>query len=227
MLYTKTPHTKTVNSKFKPSYYAAYAAKNISSFSVRFILICIALLTLNACQTPSPKPAIKTEKQVTDINGLDEQQAANYQLALKALEQQDFTKAQSLLVKLTNQKPNLAGPWANLGLLNLMQNKLTKAHEYLSKALTLNPKMPEALNLMGVISTHNRNIKQAEDYYLSAIKHNNNYANAYYNLALLYDIYLQDIAKAASNYRQYLKLIDNKDETTLSWVEQLEVSLKQ
>lgn len=224
MLYTKTLHTKPVNQKLKPSY---CIAKSINSFSVRFILICVALLALNACQTPSPKPTIKTEKQVTDINSLNEQQAANYQLALAALEEQDFTKAQSLLVKLTSQKPNLAGPWANLGLLNLMQKKLTKADEYLSKALTLNPEMPEVLNLMGVIATHNRKIKRAESYYLSAIKYNNNYSNAYYNLALLYDIYLQDIAKAASNYRQYLKLVDNKDETTLSWVEQLEASLKQ
>lgn len=196
------------------------------SFSPSILTFSILLLLLAGCQTgtvpSSPQnPATKNETQ------LNEKQNADYQLALLELDKKNYSKAQSLLLNLNKENPQLAGPLANLGLLHLMQQELGKAEAYLSRALELNSKMPEALNLMGLLSTHNRKIRDAESYYQLALKHKADYSNAHYNLALLYDVYLQNIEKAVQHYRQYLQLIDNTDEETKSWLEQLELTLKQ
>ena len=64
-------------------------------------------------------------------------------------------------------------------------------------------------------------IKEAEKHYKEAIKNKNDYAIAHYNIALLYDVYLQDIKSAIPHYERYMKLINNKDKSTADWLEQI------
>ena len=67
---------------------------------------------------------------------------------------------------------------------------------------------------------------EAKNDYLKAIQLKPDYINAQYNLALLYDIYLQDIKSAIQHYEIYLSLIDKPDEPTLEWVNHLKGTLK-
>ena len=80
--------------------------------------------------------------------------------------------------------------------------------------------------MMGFIEKQKGNIVKARDYYLRAIEIKDNYALAHYNLALVYDIYIQDIPKAIGHYQKYLALIKRKDQKTAEWVEQLKASMK-
>jgi len=68
--------------------------------------------------------------------------------------------------------------------------------------------------------------KEAETHYLTAIKLDNKNASAHYNLALLYDVFYQDIRSAIPHYEQYLALINQEDEDTLNWVEELKLNLQ-
>ncbi len=193
-----------------------------------FSVLLFIVLLLTGCQSGSPT---KTSNNVTsNFNNKSqpsEKQLATYQSALTLLNNKNYLNADKILLNLSQELPEFSGLWINLGLSNLLQKKPVIAEKYLNKALVLSPEIPQTLNLMGLLATHNRQVKSAEDYYKKAIKQDGNYSNAHYNLALLYDIYLQDTAKAITHYRRYLTLIENNDKITLSWLEQLEASLKQ
>ncbi len=189
------------------------------------VFFCVTII--NGCQSSGPKTVDMATITPGEKKAASESQLESFKRAISALDNKKYDQAKSLFVELTEERPDLAGPWANLGLLELRQKNIDKAEKYLNIALKINPEMSEALNLMGLLATHKRQIKVARDYYLSAIKYKADYSNAHYNLALLYDIYLQNIDKATFHYRKYLKLTNNQDKETLSWVEQLEASLKQ
>jgi len=207
--------------------YASWHVINFFNFRTKvLIFIIVSAFLLSSCQSNGKKPDVKAPVMSSEIANFTPQQELNYNKALEYLNsKKNHSEAEALLLKLTEQQPNLPGPWANLGLLNLLQKKPVEAENFVKRALKINPKMSQALNLMGLIATHNRDIKSAENYYLEAIAIKKDYSNAHYNLALLYDIYLQDIRKAAKHYRHYLRSINNKDEITLNWTEQLERSL--
>ena len=67
--------------------------------------------------------------------------------------------------------------------------------------------------------------KQAEAQYLAAIKLDAACASCHYNLALLYDLYYQDLGKAIGQYQAYLDHITNTDEDTQAWIEELKRNL--
>ena len=88
-------------------------------------------------------------------------------------------------------------------------------------ALTRNPNFAQALNLLAYLEQVSGEIRSAEKHYKEAIKNKDDYAIAHYNIALLYDVYLQDIESAIPHYERYLKLTNNKDKSTADWLEQL------
>jgi len=118
-------------------------------------------------------------------------------------------------------RPELAGPYANLAIISLKNNEPEKALELVKVALTKNPNLAQALNLLAYLEQVSGEIKEAEKHYKEAIKNKNDYAIAHYNIALLYDVYLQDIKSAIPHYERYMKLINNKDKSTADWLEQI------
>lgn len=202
-----------------------YKAKDSRFFLLLFVLLF--LLVMGGCSTQQTKDS-QSSLNTTELSvEPSEEQKQSYQSALKALEQKDYVKAETLLTRLSQEKPELAGPWANLGLIRLIQKKPNEAEAYLLKSIKLNPKLVKVLNLLGLISIQNKKLKQAENYFQQAIDNNADYSNAHYNLALLYDVYLQNISKAAKHYRRYSEITNSSDKETLDWLEQLENTLKQ
>jgi len=88
-------------------------------------------------------------------------------------------------------------------------------------ALTKNPNLAQELKLLAYLEQLNGEIRLAEKNYKEAIKNKDDYAIAHYNIALLYDVYLQDIASAIPHYERYMTLTNNKDKATADWLEQL------
>lgn len=191
-----------------------------------FVTLVLAALFMSGCQSISPGKISIQDKTTGQSSGLpNSAQAIRYEKAVKHLQTKEYNAAESILTELSEQRPNFAGSWVNLGLIKLMTKKPTEAKAYVERALALIPKHPQALNLMGLIATHDRDIKLAEQYYLKAIENSKQYANAHYNLALLYDVYLQDIRSAVEHYQNYLRYTQVEDQQTQSWVEHLQSSL--
>lgn len=64
----------------------------------------------------------------------------------------------------------------------------------------------QAYNNLGWLYTQSTRYNEAELAYLRAIKADPNYANAYYNLGLLYDLHLNDELGAIETFEKYLEL---------------------
>ncbi len=191
---------------------------------INIIVLMVVFLLTGCAQTDPVRETPVTEKKQEDKTTAAEIQL--YRDALLNLDAGNLVQAEQSLKKFSRKRPQLAGPLANLGLIYLKQNKLQAAQESLDKAYQLNPRMPQVNNLLGVIANRRGNIKQAEKFYLSAIQYKPDYVLAHYNLALLYDVYLQDINKAITHYKAYLQLTGNKDQKTRDWLAQLERSVK-
>jgi len=194
-------------------------------------LLPIFVLLLGGCASgPAKKsatdPLIETQQRNSGKLPTEEL-ATRYQSALTELNNGDYETAKKSLQKIIDIDADLAGPWANLALIHIKQNYYEEAEKKVTIALDKNPKMAQALNIAGFIEYQKGNINTAKNYYQKAITNKPDYALAHYNLALLYDVYLQEIAKAVIHYQRYLDLSDHQDKKTRVWVKELKRNLPQ
>lgn len=159
------------------------------------------------------------------LNLSADKEVAQYRDAIMALNNSQLEFAQTEFQRITRNRPELAGPWINLALIDIRKNDIEGARKNVAKALERNPKMPQAFNLRGFVELSRGNVARAADDYRQAIALKEDYAIAHYNLALIHDIYFQDLKVAARHYKRYLELTNNHDKKTAEWVIELERQL--
>lgn len=199
-------------------------------FYTRLILL---FLLLSGCATgptqitPSGSKNDAQIKNTSDAQKLaDENPITLYRNAITELNNNNLDTAKENFLKIIKIQPNLAGPWANLALINIKQERYKEAEKNIQTALEKNPEMSQALNIAGYIEKQKGNIIAAKKFYEQAIAKKPDYALAHYNLALLYDIYLQNIKKAVEHYQRYLSLLDHEDKKVKNWVNELKLNIK-
>jgi len=189
------------------------------------LIVLISTILLSSCSQETVKPT--TNKHKPEVKqSASKLEREKYRSAITALNSNDLSKAQRLLNEFIRNKPDLAGGYSNLALVHFKKNELDKSLVQVNKALKLNPKQVQALNLRAQLYVKNGKIHEAKDDYILAVTTKPDYANAQYNLALLYDIYLQDINHAIKHYKKYLSLLKKPDVTTKEWVTHLEGTLR-
>lgn len=191
--------------------------------SVHIVLLGGILLLAGCSSAPTTNRGIA---QSTSKSSLDEKFRGDYASALKNLEAKEYTQASSGLNKIVASNPGFVDGWANLALAQLKTNDITQAKQSATNALQLEPQSATLENLLGLINVEDGAYKTAEKHYARALELNPNLANAYYNVALLNDIYYQNVPKAIQHYERYLALINNADPDTEAWVAELKRKLK-
>lgn len=185
---------------------------------------CVATILLSGCATaPTPEKTERTTAAITTLTSMD---SKSYEKALSHIHKGEPEKAVARLKKLTSTNPQHPGLWVNLAVAYYKAGDLKQTTGAMAQAATLNDKVPELNNLAGLIGVDQGQYALAEKDYLEAIMLKENYADAHYNLALLYDIFYQDIAKALIHYERYLMLISDEDPATKNWTEELKRTLK-
>ena len=184
--------------------------------------MAVTLVILGCSNNPTSS---KRADQKNDTTESSLEELAIYQDAIIALNDGDLGKAEQLFLEMSTRQPNLSGPWANLALIQVKKGNLALADSYVKNALDKNSTMPQALNLSGYLAQRQGDINQAKSYYLQAITQKSDYALAHYNVALIYDVYLQDIEAAISHYQLYLSHIEQKDKATEDWLENLQATM--
>ena len=177
------------------------------------------LLFLTACASTNNQPTENTTELSSSAQSSEEIQ--RYKDAISLLNTQKLDEAKIIFKEFIDNRPELSGPYLNMGLIALKEDQKDTAKIYISKALEKNPRLAQAYNLLGYIEQDSGQILEAKKHYIKAIEFKNDYAIAHYNLALLYDVYLQDINNAIIHYEQYLKLTNNEDQKTVEWLEHL------
>lgn len=183
----------------------------------------LLLMVLTGCTTvATPEPASRKPPAVDTLSASADKETELYRQAITALNGARLEQAESDLRTISKTRPEFAGPWINLALIDIKKNRLDSAQQNLTKALEKNPQMPQIFNALGFVEVSRGNINKAVGHYQRAITLKQDYAIAHYNFALLHDIYLQDIKTAVLHYKRYLELTNYQDKKTADWVLELE-----
>lgn len=199
--------------------------KSVSTpWFLAFVAICALLLA--SCESPGPSDNnVTSREQDTStslpLSGLDQER---YLSAVSRISEGRLKEAERTLLKLSKDYGNNQEVLVNLATVYLKQKKNRKAKELCERSVENGASIAEIHNILGLIAVDERDFAKAEAHYLKAISLDKGFANAHYNLALLYDIYYQDIPKAYAQYQKYLALKPG-DKETQDWVEQLQYSL--
>ena len=141
--------------------------------------------------------------------------------ARQALAAGRTAEAERAFVALTKSNPELAGPYANLGVIYRQAGKSVDAIARLEKAVQLSPHHAELHNQLGITYRMAGDFAKAKASYEQSISLDAAYAPAVLNLGILYDLYLWDGVRALELYDRYLQLTPAGDEQVKRWVSDL------
>lgn len=191
----------------------------------RLFLLLIGIALFSCAEKTIPlqvlqQPEIKPE----DTVATDTRQE-KYLAGIAAMSIRDFSSAKQIFTEFIRNNPEMAGAYTNLALIQFENSEYDQAIELVNRAIELNDRQAQAYNLRAQLKIIDAKIHEAKDDYHKAIELNPKYTNAQYNLALLYDLYLQDVKLAVKHYEIYMSLIKQVDETTRNWLGHLKRTL--
>ncbi|MGI9290548.1 MAG: tetratricopeptide repeat protein [Gammaproteobacteria bacterium] len=126
-----------------------------------------------------------------------------YQAALDVMTAGDMEKAAEAFEKFDAKYPDYPGAYVNLAIIYEELERPEDADIMLEKAKDLIPGYVIALNQEGLIKRRRGDFAGAEQAWLAATESDPEFANAWYNLGVLYDIYLRDLPSALVAYQNY------------------------
>jgi tetratricopeptide (TPR) repeat protein len=107
-------------------------------------------------------------------------------LASVQLQLKDYDEAEKLLKKSLGIKKRNSRAYYLLGVVYFEQGQLDNALKHFDEGLEIDPKNVKALNCVGVISSKKGWVKRAEESFVKAVSIDPDYADAHFNLSILY-----------------------------------------
>jgi len=154
-----------------------------------------------------------------------------FQKGIRLLRQDKAKKAKTLFETLRNDHPGVSVFHLNLGVAYKRLGRLEDAMHAYRQAISIAQRNPgggyaEAYYNLAIVLREQGRFKDAETAYLRAITIDPDFQDAYFNLAVLYDLYLNEPAKAIHHYRKHIALRQGTDEEIDIWIAALEKRLK-
>jgi len=154
-----------------------------------------------------------------------------YREGIDDIQQGRLESAQEIFEKLIMADSNRVELHNALGIVYRRRGLYEKAVSEYTMAIALAQKSPagppgksatsEIYNNLGIAYREGGDFKKAEEAYLKAIALDPNFAAAYYNLGVLYDLYLNQPSDALRNYREYEKRAGRNQNVDV-WIQDLE-----
>ncbi len=148
--------------------------------------------------------------------------ADDFEAAVAHIQAGRFREAEVILLGITSDQPELAGPWINLGQVYVAMEQPEEARRAFEAAAAANPYNCTAYNELGLLARQNGDFEAAEAHYLRCLEHVPGNDTAHLNLGILYELYLGRLPEALANYRQYQALQGEEDRRVKGWVMDLE-----
>ena len=217
-----------------------------ASNSPRSLLLLATALLASACATTpqshsdrkagvrkpgSIQPArVDIQQDATGFTILEDVQVgadvrANYDGAVRQLEQTQYEQGISMLLKVTENAPQVTAAHIDLGIAYARSGDLDRAEASLQEALKLNPRHPIAHNELGMIFRKKAQFANARASYEKVLELFPSFHYAQRNLAILCDLYLADYKCALEHYEAYQRMVPN-DEYTPKWIADLQNRVK-
>jgi Flp pilus assembly protein TadD len=149
--------------------------------------------------------------------GSQKSRPPEYNYAVELLKRSELDKAHAVLIKLADTYKD-SDLYANLAIINIYEKNYDKAREYIDKSLSINGNNPVSRNLQGIIYRQQGKFDQAETEYSKSIKLKPDYPAPYLNMAIMYDIYLDQAKQALPYYEKYKELDDGENSKIDKWI---------
>lgn len=147
---------------------------------------------------------------------------SDYAEALLAMQSKDWVHAERGLKTVIAANPDLPGPVVNLGIVYRQQKRLEEARSLLLGAVKRWPDFAPAQHQLGVQLRDDGKFDQADAAFQQAISDDPGYALAYYDRAVLNELYLQRLPVALENYEQFQRLQVQPDDQVARWIAELQ-----
>ena len=138
--------------------------------------------------------------------------------AIEALHKQQWQVAETDLLWLTENYPDLSGPYLNLALLYQHNGEDKKVEPAFLKAIAANANNIGAYNQYGIWLRGQGRFTDAEQQYLKALKKWPDSPESHLNLGILYDLYMGRLQPALDQYLAYQALQEKPDRQVQGWI---------
>jgi Flp pilus assembly protein TadD len=187
------------------------------------VLLMLLAVILGGCATPGAREAApgKAPAPAKVEPPVPAPARQSYEQALASMQAGRHKEAETVLLELTRKYPELAGPYANLGILYYRTGRPTEAVEMLNKAIRINPQQAVYYNQLGVMQRSAGRFAEARTAYSRALELDANYPFAHLNLGILYDLYMSEPDKAVAHYQRYGELNPADAKQVEKWIADL------
>ena len=162
---------------------------------------------------------------ITEVSQLNDMARRDFQRAVTMLNNKAYEQAAGLLEKVIEQSPGVTAPHINLAIAYRHLDKLKPAEIHLKTALDLMPTHPVACNEYGMLYRKTGRFNEARAMYEKALERFPEYYPVHRNLAILCDLYLNDLDCALEHYEIYGRAVP-EDEQVQLWITDLRNRLK-
>lgn len=202
------------------------SAKHFAPIVARLLLLSTAL-GIAACASSGPTRPKQVESHddggfsIAEEVHVSGRARADFEEALRLLKHKDYQRGIELLQQVTEAAPDVTAPYIDLGIAYRQVDDLDKAEASLKKALELNPRHPVAHNELGIVYRRTGRFEDARHSYEKALSLHPDFHFARLNLAILCDLYLNDLPCALQNYKAYLQAVPD-DKKAAMWISDLQ-----
>ena len=165
-------------------------------------------IVLNGCAT-APQDG---EKQAS----ASKERPAKYLYAVELLKRKEYDKAYDVLMALEADYQH-ADLYNNIAIIKLNKKQFDKAKIYSEKSVNADPNNYISQNIHGVVLRNLGEFDSAVKAYNKSISGNPGYAAAYLNLAILYDVFIDNPKQALPYYTKYSEL-SSDDKNVEKWM---------